>query len=77
MTRDLRDPQALGKDLLAIARSARETYELPREQATLSQVYDLLGQHLDVPDYVGGGLMSNDPAKHHSRTPQREGDLGE
>ena len=68
--RDLRDPQALGSKLLADAKSARNSYELSREQAPLSQVYDLHVQYLEIPDYDGGGLMSNDPAKHHSKTKQ-------
>lgn len=68
--KDRRDPQALGEKLLGDARSARDAYELSREQAPLSQVYDLHVGHLEIADYDDGGLMSNDPAQHHSRTPQ-------
>lgn len=68
--RDLRDPQALGEKLLGDAKTARDSFEMSREQAPLSQVYDLHVQHLEIPDYDGGGLMSNDPAQHHSGTKQ-------
>lgn len=68
--RDLRDPRALGERLLGDAGAVRGSFGLSAGQAPLSQVYDLHVQHLDIPDYDGGGLMSNDPAKHHSRTPQ-------
>lgn len=68
--KDLRDPQSLGGKLFAARQAVREAYELSPEQAPASQVYDLHVQHLDIPDYDGGGLMSNDPAKHHSKTKQ-------
>lgn len=60
--RDLRDPQALGTRIL------RER-KLLDPHAPLSQIIDALPL-AGVPDYDGGGLMSNDPAKHHSKTKQ-------
>lgn len=70
MKRDLRDPQALGDKLLGEAKRVREAFGLSRAQAPLSQVYDLHVAHLDVPDYDAGGLMSSDPAQHHSKVRQ-------
>jgi hypothetical protein len=65
--RDQRDPQKLGEKLLGDARAARETY---RTDIPLSEVYVAHIQYLDIPDYDGSGPMANDPAKHHSKTPQ-------
>jgi hypothetical protein len=65
MKRDQRDPQLVGHKLIAI-----RAY-LDREGATrlpLSRLADMNGLH--VPDYDGSGPMSNDPAAHHSKTPQ-------
>lgn len=60
--RDLRDPAILGELLL---RSARDSLR------PLSGVYDRDAWLLDrLPAWVGDGRMSNDPARHHSRTPQ-------
>lgn len=64
--RDLRDPQALG-ERIEKHRAAMAPWH--REQP-LSQYIDVMD--LAVPDYDGGGLMSNDPALHHSRTPQTQ-----
>lgn len=63
--KDLRDPQALGETLLL--------YRSGAPLASLSQEADRHVWMLSrVPDYDGGGLMSNDPALHHSRTPQTQ-----
>lgn len=73
MTRDLRDPQKLGLRIL----SEREKVKPRRKR--LSKVIDWLPL-ASVPDYTGDGYMSNDPAKHHSRTSQShllESDGGE
>lgn len=79
--RDLRDPQSLGNYLLWCR--AERSFNAP----TLSVAYDAHSPefwkaggpfkadgvtHKLVPDYDGGGLMSNDPSKHHSRTPQTQ-----
>lgn len=55
MTRDLRDPQALG-----------EAYRTFRNAGISID----MAVAIPVEDYDGGGLMSNDPAKHHSKTKQ-------
>jgi len=63
---DLRDPLVVGTQLL------RLRADTPK--ATLSEVYDserIFFEHL--PPWTGNGLMSNDPAQHHSKTPQRVG----
>ena len=87
--RDQRDPQALGNYLLWCR--AERSFKAP----TLSVAYDAHAPefwaaggpfkvdgitHKLVPDYDGGGLMSNDPALHHSKTKQNapvESDGGE
>jgi hypothetical protein len=58
--RDLRDPQKFGPIYLAL----RQGGTTIREAVTAS-----------APNYVNGKFISNDPAKHHSKTPQTKGDL--
>lgn len=58
--RDLRDPQKLG-----------EAYDTAR-QAGLEIEWAV---QMPTPAYEDGGHISNDPAKHHSRTPQNLGNL--
>lgn len=59
--RDSRDPAVLGWALLT----------LNDGRAPLSEVYDRFRWQLErVPPWQGDGLMSNDPSKHHSKTPQ-------
>jgi hypothetical protein len=53
--KDLRDPQALGDAYLTFRNAG-----IPIDMAVA----------IPVEDYDGGGLMSNDPAKHHSKTKQ-------
>lgn len=62
--RDQRDPQALG-ERIENHRAAMSPWH--RERG-LSQYIDVMD--LSVPDYDGGGLMSNDPALHHSKVKQ-------
>lgn len=52
--KDLRDPQALGLRILS------EREKIKPRRAHLSKVIDRLPL-ASVPDYDGGGLMSNDP----------------
>lgn len=60
--RDMRDPAALGKTLLLLASA---------DGTPPSAAYDRHARLLErVAAYDGGGLMSNDPALHHSKTPQ-------
>lgn len=55
---DLRDPSVLGWALLVRARTG---------SAPLSEVYDRDAALLErVPKWRDNGLMSNDPATHHS-----------
>lgn len=57
----MRDPLALGELLLA----------LQKRRAPLSRVYDRNAGILErVPPWAGDGLMSNDPAQHHSKVKQ-------
>lgn len=66
MKRDLRDPSLLGHLLLSI----------PKKRRKLSQRFDHQSEWLDMcPNWTGDGFMSTNPANHHSRTPQVEGDL--
>jgi hypothetical protein len=53
--KDLRDPQALGDAYLTFRNAG-----IPIDMAVA----------IPVATYDGGGLMSNDPAKHHSKTKQ-------
>jgi hypothetical protein len=62
MTRDMRDPGKLGKAYLAVRQ--------PRKRMKISRAV-----LLPVDPYENGRFISNDPAKHHSRTPQTKGDL--
>ena len=64
-TRDLRDPEKLGRRILS------EREKIKPRRARLSKVIDRLPL-ASVADYDGGGVMSSDPAKHHSRTPQTQ-----
>lgn len=70
--RDLRDPAKLGELLLSSATAARGAYgaDIP-----ITQVYDVHVQFLAVEPYRDGGHISNDPEKHHSKTPQNLGSL--
>lgn len=62
-TRDLRDPQALGKALLL--------WRVDFGDMSLSECYDIPGfEPYFIPHYDGSGFMSADPAEHHSKTPQ-------
>jgi hypothetical protein len=56
--RDQRDPQKLGEAYLA----HRKAGHPPGYAALLAQE--------GCPDYDGSGPMANDPAEHHSKTPQ-------
>ena len=59
---DRRDPAILGWALLVRARE---------DGAPLSETYDRHAAWFErVPPWTGDGLMSNDPSKHHSKTPQ-------
>ena len=58
--RDLRDPQLLGEEYLHLREAG-----LPIETAV----------RWPVPSYADGGHISNDPAQHHSKTPQTLGTL--
>lgn len=60
--RDLRDPQRLGESYLA----ARDRGESITKAVSRR-----------VRPYRDGGHISNDPAKHHSKTPQKLGDLND
>jgi hypothetical protein len=63
--RDQRDPQKLGEMLRA--------GEFRTKGQPLSQYMDGHARAIfahEVPDYDGSGPMSNDPAEHHSKTPQ-------
>lgn len=66
--KDLRDPRCVGHKLLVILEDARLSY--PQQQWTASRVADANG--LACPIY-SSTLMSNDPAEHHSKTPQHVG----
>jgi hypothetical protein len=60
--RDLRDPEALGR-----------AYILARKNgATVAQAVVQ-----PVQGYDPGPFISSDPANHHSKTPQRLGDLSD
>ena len=61
--RDQRDPQMLG-DVLLMERKRTPKKKLA---AVYDQNYPVM---LRVPDYDGSGVMSADPAEHHSKTPQ-------
>jgi hypothetical protein len=64
MPRDLRDPQQLGEEIIALR---AETH---RKHKT-TDVVDRYPHALEaVPDYDDLGMISNDPAQHHSRTRQ-------
>lgn len=86
MTRDLRDPQALG-DYLLWCRNEK-SFNAP----TLSVAYDahspefweaggpfrIGGEVFQlVPDWKDDGFMSSNPAFHHSKVDQTIGDLTE
>lgn len=72
MTRDLRDPKALGETLLDQAPKVRSQYgaEIP-----LSEIYDIHVRLFSIPDWAGDGFMSTNPANHHSKVDQSSGDL--
>ena len=59
-TRDQRDPQKLGQLI--------STY---RQLSDNEAPWDLL-VNTPVPNYDDGGHISNDPALHHSKTPQTD-----
>lgn len=61
---DLRDPMCVGHKLLSLAEAARKTHP----ELKLSVIADRSG--LRCPPWEGDGFMSNDPAEHHSKTPQ-------
>jgi hypothetical protein len=60
--RDLRDPEALGKEYMN-----QRLRGLSIAQAVL----------LETPYYQDGLFISSDPANHHSKTPQNLGDLSD
>jgi len=60
--RDLRDPALLGKKYLQLRGRKRRVSIATAVKA-------------EAPPYRDGGYISNDPALHHSRTPQTKGDL--
>lgn len=60
--RDQRDPQKLGDAYLAVR----------------SKGLDIeTSVNVRTDDYEDGGLISNDPSQHHSKTPQQIGDLSD
>jgi hypothetical protein len=60
MSRDLRDPKALGQIYLNLRKAGMSIRVAAASSAT---------------SYSSGRFISNDPSKHHSRTPQTLGDL--
>lgn len=58
--RDMRDPEHLGYRYLIERSRGRSIEEAVRTNA---------------PNYFDGGHISNDPAQHHSKTPQTQGSL--
>lgn len=64
--RDQRDPEQLGRVIQQI-RLAEPT--LPLHKAVDLHSHPG-GEMFGVLDYDGGGVMSADPALHHSKTPQ-------
>ena len=64
--RDLRDPRCVGHKLLSIAEGLR--VQRPSVEWPLATVADMSG--LACPIWTGDGFMSNNPAEHHSKTPQ-------
>lgn len=62
MTRDLRDPRALGLIYLKMRKLG----------ADIADCVLMPSQN-----YFDGKWMSNDPNRHHSKTPQNIGDLSE
>ena len=64
MTRDLRDPALLGRKYLQLRGRKRAVSIATAVKAS-------------VADYANGPFISNDPARHHSRTPQTQGDLNQ
>lgn len=51
MSRDMRDPQALGERLLRDAPHARSAFALPEHPISLSEVYDVHVAWMTLPDY--------------------------
>jgi len=72
MSRDIRDPQKLGEKLLQDIMAVRETFD---PSAKASDVYDLQTGTYPHASYEDGGVMSSDPSLHHSKTPQKIGNL--
>lgn len=62
--KDNRDPTCVGLKLLLIADAVRKTHP----EMKLSAIADANGLH--CPPWTGDGFMSNNPAEHHSQTPQ-------
>jgi hypothetical protein len=61
-TRDLRDPEALVEAYLKVRDLGLEIVD---------------AVHMPCNRYQDGGHISNDPAMHHSKTPQTLGDLND
>lgn len=66
--RDMRDPQEIGERLFALR---------SKTGWAVSTLVNEVIPGLTIPDYTGGEFMSSDPAEHHSKTPQRLGDLSD
>ena len=62
MTRDLRDPQLLGETILGLRKGKKRKLSSLVDENTQAMML--------VASYQDGDFMSNDPADHHSKTPQ-------